>query len=738
MSNVERTFAVRDLVSDPDPLARGDAKDVSERIHQRAQAQLRRHHRTFRSEASVAARLQVRGQTVLAQGRLDGYRRTRSGISLCEIKPVQGPARQWVGRAELRGARRQLLLYADLASHVSSPPWGRGRVTQAELVLAGSDGSVARECLDLRNAPGCLERRISVCLGRVPDATAEETCRRLLESFVVRDRTTDRAEQSEALERLRQMRGALALLSMPPGSGKTRVAVRHSMRVASELGLPLYWITTKTLGREVVIEELERYWRGGVSLRVTWKTSARRTCHCVCPDTSCTVRAATEERLFWNGLPSDLGGDSWRVEDVLNVAREEDLCPHELLRAAEASADIVIADLNYVIGFSSLQRRRAVVVLDEAQNISRRVREYFQAALTLDDVATLRHRLTTSEAHECSRMLPSRQVTGDDEVLPERWLRLFEIALSRGALNETQSKFLAVLRLWERFPSDVVFAWYRGGSTPLLLGTPVHLDRIVESALAPYPVVLALSGSLPGDEDVRERLFPGARRSECIEICPRVRPPVFVCPSLDFRYPISIRDHEAATDLLRNVFASLGGTVLVFGQNRASNEIIALRLRVRGFTFLLDEDIGGKWDSLLASQPDFLLVSLSGSLAESVNPPPGVFSCAVVLSAGFAAPDPFAHLRDLHQPASEEGIGGNADVPPGAFAEAVSRIVQAVGRVQRGVKTAKPAFLVARAFANASFMQAWPEAWRADQDRELLCSGLSEALHKAARASHAN
>jgi hypothetical protein len=727
MPSAKRTFAVRDLVPSPDPIACIENEEAAQNAHRRAQAQLRRQFHTFRSEVPLAATLMVNGQEVLVQGRLDGFRRTRSGVALCEIKSVPGSPKSWVGHLELRGARRQLLFYADLAGHLASPPWGETPVTELELLLAGSDGKVARERLNLREARGALERRLSVCLrtGAAEFDVCDEW--RRFHLFIVRDAKNDRPEQTEALAKFSRTRSAHVLLSMPPGSGKTRVAVRHALRIAREMGLPLYWITTKSRGRDVVIEELERYRRAGVSLRLVWKTAARRTCLCPRPDASCPVRIATEEMLFWNALPQPLKTSSWSVEDLLSLARDENLCPHELLRQAELSADVVIADLNYLINSPSLDRRKAVVVLDEAQNLSRRVREHFQAAVTLDELLGSSRRLSTVQARELRHLLRAR-ADGDHEVNPQQWQRVFQATHDLGVFDESHHRFLELLELWERFPNHVVFAWYHGSMSPSLLGTPICLDAILESALAPFPFVLALSGSLPADDDVRTSLFPGASQCECVEINPAVRPPVFVCPQLNFKHPISTQDHEAATELLREVFTALGGSVLVFGQNRASNEIIAMRLRVRGYTFLLDEDASEDWGTLCAARPDFLLVALGGSLAESVNPPPNVFSCAVVLSPGLAAPDTFSRLRDVHRRQAEDPVSENLPAMADEIAEAVSRIIQAAGRVQRDPKAAKPVFLVSKRFADPAFMRAWPRAWRLDDDRAFLCSDIVSAL----------
>ena len=112
-----------------------------------------------------------------------------------------------------------------------------------------------------------------------------------------RDAQSDRPAQRVAMESLAAADVARPLLlSMPPGSGKTRVALRYGLRAAFARELPLYWITTKARGRDEVLAELARYTAAGIPLRVLWKTAPERLCDCDLPSTDCPRNSDTRSR----------------------------------------------------------------------------------------------------------------------------------------------------------------------------------------------------------------------------------------------------------------------------------------------------------------------------------------------------------------------------------------------------------------------------------------------------------
>jgi Rad3-related DNA helicase len=194
---------------------------------------------------------------------------------------------------------------------------------------------------------------------------------------------------------------------------------------------------------------------------------------------------------------------------------------------------------------------------------------------------------------------------------------------------------------------------------------------------------------------------------------------VAIVPLLDFSHPISLVDHEEATEILRTVCKHYGRTVAVFGQNRSSNHILAMRLHVRGYTSLLDSDLSADWSAALDNAPDFLFISLGGNLSEAVNPPPDLFSCGVVLAPGFRPPDIFDYLQRVALRESDE--------PDTHVPESVSRVAQAAGRLQRSPQTLKPVLLVNKSFARPEFLKAFPRDWYSRHPEELLFDNLNDA-----------
>jgi Rad3-related DNA helicase len=155
---------------------------------------------------------------------------------------------------------------------------------------------------------------------------------------------------------------------------------------------------------------------------------------------------------------------------------------------------------------------------------------------------------------------------------------------------------------------------------------------------------------------------------------------------------------------------------------------------------LLDEDLGADWSSAVAARPDFLFIAMGGSLSEAVNPPSDLFSAAAILSPAYRAPDEFDLLRALRTAESREEQPGDPD--NACFverrAEAVSRIVQAAGRVQRSPESPRPVFLLNRDFADHDFLAAWPLGWYRESAQELVFPSLETALQNWRSALHAS
>ncbi|RPH96303.1 hypothetical protein EHM69_01775 [candidate division KSB1 bacterium] len=732
-----RTFSIRDLLDSADPYAASSQWDFD--AHRRAASQMMRKYKTYQSEIPLQASLRINGEEIIIHGRLDGIHRARNQIVIYEIKPVSGNPAQWRNHPAIISARRQLMLYADLARQAQSCSLRNSEIGGARLILVGERGRSAIEEVDVSRSQGLLAARVASYLSLL--CARQRRCfpYDAILGFIHADADQDRPLQAAAWRELGNSEDDRLLLSMPPGSGKTRVAVRWALCSAGRKQLPVVWLTTKVRGRDEVLLELDRYRNAGIPLRILWKTSRERRCECARPHPDCPMSRETQDRLFWHGCAELTERDSWTDSDIHEYAQAHRLCSHELHRCLESLADVMIADLNYIIDPSSIKARRAILVLDEAQNVSLRVRERLQVAITRDNVndawrrlpPSVRRNFSLRNDQESGECMNHGQLTGKYQDFCEA-LRLY------GVFTPEFSLLDRILRHGQEFPGNLAVAWCRSDPQPALVASLLQTDPYLATMLRPFTAWLALSGSLPADIGVRHILFPPARTCACVDVPTSVVPPVCIVPLLDFKHPLLKSDHNTAVKSLLQIRKKMSPTVIVFGQNRASNEVLSAMLQARGFTVMLDEDVDEDWSRAAFIRPDFLFVAPGGSLAEAVNPPAALLTGAVVLSPGFHPRDVFDELRRAYRVQNADEYCEDENDCRASFAHAVSRIIQAVGRVQRNPEDAKPVFLLNKDFADKHYMNAWPAHWYKNNPQEMLCVDINEALQKVAGYARAN
>jgi hypothetical protein len=727
-NGVVRSFSVRSLVPAPD--LTGARRGAEERVHPAVQARLRRKYRTFEPEIVLSSDVPMSFGTVNVSGRLDGLRRTSDGIVLYEIKPVPMPAKRWLHHPSLQRARWQLQLYLDLARHTHDGLKKDAEAIGGILYLVDPSGKSAEESVDLP-PPGFLQRRVETVLS---EADAAEkwgaTSLAVLNEFICHDAKDDRPLQQKAWKELGEHDPQVpALLSLPPGAGKTRVALRYALRQAITQHVPLFWVTTKSRGRNEVLAELRRYSHAGFPLRILWKTAAARLCECDHSEL-CPKRERTLEHRFLYGSTYWRALTTWNPDDIAAYSAEHELCGHELARQLEPVADVIIADLNYFLDASSLHERTAVCVFDEVQNLPDRILQFSRVQLSRGELITAIRSLPASARHRY-RSLHSPEFL--DEVEPdvavEHWVN-FAAELRLTPNDDARRKVERIATLRERYLDNYTVHWYHGPEGPGWAGTLLRPDVVMDEMFSRQNVLLALSGFLSFSQRNASCLFPGLERFELIGPQVESHPPVAVVPLLDFSHPISLEDHVEATEVLRIVREHYGRTIAVFGQNRASNLILAMRLHVRGHLSLLDTDLSEDWSAALDSAPDFLFISLGGNLSEAVNPPPDLFSCGVVLAPGFRPPDIFDFLQRATFREDNE--------PQNHLSKSVSHVVQAAGRLQRSPQGLKPVLLINKSFARPEFLKSFPRDWYSRYPEELLFDNLSDAQTYLSRVHHAN
>lgn len=687
--SIARSISVRDLVPNSDPVR--SARSESS-LHRAYQAKLARKFKSFRSEVHCAATITFNSLEIRVTGRLDGIRKTRNGWILTEIKPVDS-LEITDAHPDLERALWQLQLYADLVRAGGIVPATAGLLL--ELILLDSSAKARALSVAYDRDFEYLRRRLATHYSsdRKPQPWPEATqtaCDRL-EVF-------DRPAQIDAWQALGECGAASVLLALPPGTGKTRLALRWAIQKAIASSSQVVWITAKARGRETVLAEVAALAEHGVDLTVVWKTTRERLCpHC---REHSTCSAAAAQRL------SQFFGDS------LNFAPT---CDFERMRYSEANAHLIIADLNYVLAPSSLWNKRAVFVIDEAQHWADRARGQSEFWLPNSQLRQLKSTLNSRARAYFAPILAS---AADESPSTELWADFLQtVGLSTGTPNLNISAQQATVA--------GEHGWY------VQIGDPAsNMLAGVQQAVA----VLALSGSLPANNTARKQLFPIANNFALINS--KHEPPLDIrfVPLLDFRFPLTLDDHREARDALIEVSRANNGTLLVMGQSRESNAILYSLLASSGLNCIFADDVGDDWQLLTHVRPDIVFASLGSAATESVNPPADVFSMIVVLSAGLRPPSPIDELRAEWSRVNDSYEPSSTSAPAVA---AASRIIQAVGRVNRSPERLQPALLLDRRLFAQPFAELWPDSWRNTRGQLVVYHDLASALDRQTDTQYA-
>ncbi len=194
-------------------------------------------------------------------------------------------------------------------------------------------------------------------------------------------------------------RGTTLYACAPTGTGKTVSMIYPALRLIGEgKSEKLFYLTPKTTTAEAAIDCLHLFERGGAIIRAIRLFSKERSCihgmsckrkRSLCPYAECNKIADATLALY------SLEKTVVTLEDVIRVAREYAVCPHELMLSYSELCDVVICDMNYLFDPRVYIRRfftaggRYSFLIDEAHNLADRAREMYTATLDLGELREL-------------------------------------------------------------------------------------------------------------------------------------------------------------------------------------------------------------------------------------------------------------------------------------------------------------------------------------------------------------
>ena len=543
--------------------------------------------------------------------------------------------------------------------------------------------------------------------------------------------------------------GADWLVEAPTGSGKTMAGLFAALKAMGAGQLDrLVFLTSRTTGQRAIEDALAdavEVVDGDAALTAVTITAKDRICFNA--GTSCDASECEYARAYYTRMPAArrqlLDHGLIRRADVEAVAREHGVCPFELSVDVMAWADVVVCDYNYV--FDPIVRlarldnavfSRVGVIVDEAHQLGDRVRDMLGSRLSrLGFKAALAEQGLPGPVAKGLRSVERAlgalgQGTSEDErVIPE------PAALLR-AIERLLAARMEVAIDGERFPamSAAYFEMFQfghlaasaaegnfhymasgtGRETAVELVCTVPGDHIRET-LARFQGRARVSGSLT-PASVFQRIH-GTGDSDNILVSDGCFPPehlgVFLVTDISTYYRDRDRTLPRVAALILGVCTQTTGNYLVALPSFEYAEAVAAAV----------DGVDGRCqrpDMTLDEREEFIrwiceprtgrvgFVVMGGVFAESVDFEGGALDGVIVVGGGLP---PRSLKRDLIASDSvQAGLGPDGDEI--AYRQpAMTRVVQAAGRVVRSATDRGVVVLVDPRFANFAYRAFLPARW---------------------------
>ena len=390
--------------------------EMGREVHSAYQATQSAQHGTYLKEHSLRHAMQYGNYTVLIHGRVDGVYEQEGTTVIEEVKSILSGSEEAtlesVPIAHVLQLRIYLYLWAEL--HPDDNVVGRLVLVRCESEQIRSlevvpDADAVRSVIHERLKQIVEEHERSCHLRALKQARADWIAFPFPKMRKHQDRMVEAVQA--ALEQERNL-----LISAPTGIGKTVAALYASLRFAARHGLSILFLTSKTTQQKIVADTL-RLWNleplvepgeapatpsiNSLTLRSKEKICANDVVFC--HESRCRYARGFFRKLEESNVQEALLTEGHITpERIYAAAIEHELCPFELSLEMAKRVDVTVCDYNYIYDPAAvdrmefIDRKRTILIVDEAHNLYSRARDYFSPELTLSQIQELRARLRPS------------------------------------------------------------------------------------------------------------------------------------------------------------------------------------------------------------------------------------------------------------------------------------------------------------------------------------------------------
>ncbi len=753
------------------------SSEVGREIHATIQAQRAKINENYSAEVKVKAKFSRADYLFAISGRIDGLYDGAPKV-IEEIKTTFDvrSLRQALTANSEHPYVLQLKTYAYLLERQTL-------ITPEIRFLLVSGASKREEMVTIYYAKdeyeSWLDRRLDALVEEAIEIERREARRKETAKSLTFPFQSRRANQEKVISFIEKNipKKKFLFVQAPTGSGKTLAVIYPSLSDALSRGQQTIYATAKNSQHKNAENALNQLRASGAEIKSLTLTAKSKVClksEQICDPGYCEFAKNHFTKVHEHQLVAKLSAEQHlSANRFQEIGKEYQVCPFELSTQMLKTTDVVVCDYNYIFSPRSLiellskpeapKESQPVLLVDEAHNLPERARSYFSPSMETDFFIARKHdfaKLPFTLSIEGGQVL-SQAITAIRDLMPSN-KSFFEslIALKEGhfeALRQNLSKFTG--RALESDMDKINLAGVLNtchyisnflsqadsiedncrligkrnkvdeSLTILCLDAAQHLQKaygrfanclFFSATLKPFDYASAMLGidSQAFEKIELESDFPGQNRK------------IMILPSVSTAYKDREANYRIIAKQIMQVLTSHSGNYFIFFPSFDFLERVALELSVedtamivqgRSMTALQSDDILTNF--LDKKKRTVVLCVQGGSFAEGIDLPNGAISGAIIVGPAVPKLDlERKTLQDYYEKQFRRGSDFAFTYP------AMTKVVQAAGRVIRSEKDVGLIVLMDKRFVANNYAQAMPSDWFDASPRELVASQIDKEV----------
>ncbi len=561
------------------------------------------------------------------------------------------------------------------------------------------------------------------------------------------------------------------LFQAPTGLGKTLGVLFPSLKRSLSQDKQLILITPKNSQQSVIKESIEKVASSSqVDLKAVFIQAKAKACRL--PEPNCTPKVCPYARDYYEKVSRNkihenfLRGGILTSVDFKEVSDLYEVCPFELSLEAASSADIVVGDYNYVFApraqiyhllYDDKGPLKNYLVIDECHHLPDRGCDYFSAELSIGELEVFKGLVGKLPASVTSRYLGVirraesviRETLGQENkpifALPQIEEEVFldlEIYVQRLVSKHLQileepiekDPVIGLLRYITQF-CDVLREGLEGsyfilGSEPKPFVKVICCDASKHLALAqaafasvvgfsatlkPFSYYLEASGFLTEKTDTKE--FPSP-------FDPRNRK-LIVIPQISTKFKDRDNEYRRIAEVILKIKDRRYGNYMAFFPSYQFMEAVSHFILPNEPELVLQpaganqDELSLIFELLKTKQGQLVFAVQGGSLSEGIDYIGSMLIGAFIVGPGLPH---FNFEQELRRKYFDQTRGNgfeHAYVYP-----AMTKVIQAAGRVIRSEKDRGLIVLIDRRFLEDKFITCFPRDWYGEDVKELATQSI--------------